>query len=112
MPFLINYKENSSIKEKYSKMGITSDIKTWLAAHSWKIRKLGLELDGKPLAELIRLDEKLLVVINEETKKMLVFKNHRFLRPENKAFENQRFSMPSNISCSGQRKLHFLRRQN
>ncbi|WP_424353852.1 hypothetical protein [Methanobacterium sp. MBAC-LM] len=43
-----------------------------MAMYSWKIRKLGLELDGKPLAELIRLDEKLLVVINEETKKMLV----------------------------------------
>lgn len=72
MPLLINYKENSSIKEKYSKMGITNDIEIWLAAHSWKIRKLGLELNGKPLAELIRLDEKLLVVINEETKKMKV----------------------------------------
>lgn len=72
MPFLINYKENSSIKEKYSKMGITSDIEIWLAAHSWKIRKLGLELNEKPLAELIKLDEKLLIVINEETKKMLV----------------------------------------
>jgi len=40
--------------------------------HSWKIRKLGLELNGKLLAELIRLDEKLLVVINEENKKMKV----------------------------------------
>ena len=72
MPLLINYKENSSIKEKYAQMGITSDIEIWLAAHSWKIRKLGLELNGKPLAELIRLDEKLLVVINEEEKKMKV----------------------------------------
>ena len=72
MPLLINYKENSSVKEKYLKMGITSDIEIWLAAHSWKIRKLGLELNGKPLAELIRLDEKLLVVINEEEKKMKV----------------------------------------
>jgi hypothetical protein len=67
-----DYKENQSTKEKYLKMGITNDIEIWLAMHSWKIRKLGLELDGKPLAELIRLDEKLLVVINEETKKMLV----------------------------------------
>ena len=75
MPLLINYKENQSTKEKYLKMGITNDIEIWLAAHSWKIRKLGLELNGKPLAELIRLDEKLLVVINEETKKMRVFKN-------------------------------------
>ena len=66
------HKETQSTKEKYLKMGITNDIEIWLAAHSWKIRKLGLELDGKPLAELIRLDEKLLVVINEETKKMLV----------------------------------------
>ncbi|PAV05471.1 hypothetical protein [Methanobacterium bryantii] len=72
MPLLINYKETQSAKEKYLKMGITSDIEIWLTIHGWKIRKLGLELDGKPLAELIRLDEKLLVVINEEEKKMLV----------------------------------------
>ena len=72
MPLLINYKETQATKEKYLQMGITSDIEIWLAAHSWKIRKLGLELNGKPLAELIRLDEKLLVVINEEEKKMKV----------------------------------------
>ena len=72
MPLLINYKETQATKEKYLQMGITSDIEIWLAAHSWKIRKLGLELNGKPLAELIRLDEKLLVVINEEEKKMRV----------------------------------------
>lgn len=34
--------------------------------HSWKIRKLDAELDEKPLAELIRLDEKLVVVIDEK----------------------------------------------
>ncbi len=44
----------------------------WLAMHGWKIRKLEVELDGKPLAELIRLDEKLIVVINKEEKKMRV----------------------------------------
>jgi len=47
-------------------------MEIWLAMHGWKIRKLGAELDGKPLAELIRLDEKLIVVINEEEKKMRV----------------------------------------
>ena len=72
MPLLINYKETKSAREKYLQMGITNDMEIWLAMHGWKIRNLGLELDGKPLAELIRLDEKLLVVINEETKKMLV----------------------------------------
>ena len=73
MPLLINYKEKSSIKEKYVQMGITNDMEIWLAAQSRKIRRLGLELNGKSLAELIMLDEKLLVVINEETKKMKVF---------------------------------------
>ena len=51
---------------------LSGGCEIWLAAHSWKIRKLGLELNGKPLAELIMLDEKLLVVINEEEKKMKV----------------------------------------
>ncbi len=72
MPLLINYKETPAIKEKYSQMGITNDMEIWLALHGWKIRKLGAELDGKPLAELIRLDEKLIVVINVEEKKMRV----------------------------------------
>jgi hypothetical protein len=72
MPLLINYKENSSIKEKYVQMGITNEVEIWLAMHGWKIRKLNTGIDGKPLAELIGLDKKLLVVINEETKKMKV----------------------------------------
>ncbi len=72
MPLLINYKEKKSTREKYLQMGITNDMEIWLAMHGWKIRNLGLELDGKPLAELIRLDEKLLVVINEEKKKMRI----------------------------------------
>jgi len=38
--------------------------------HSWKIRKLNAKLDGKPLAELIRLDERLVVAIDGENKKM------------------------------------------
>jgi len=59
MPLLINYKEKSSIKEKYVQMGITNDMEIWLAAQSRKIRRLGLELNGKSLAELIMLDEKL-----------------------------------------------------
>ena len=49
MPLLINYKETQATKEKYLQMGITSDIEIWLAAHSWKIRKLGLELNGNHL---------------------------------------------------------------
>lgn len=37
-----------------------------------KIRKLGGELDGKPLAELIRLDNRLIIAIDEKEKKMIV----------------------------------------
>ncbi len=72
MPLLINYKETRSAKEKYLKMGISNDIEIWLAMHGWKIRKLNVEIGDKPLAELIRLDEKLIVVINEKEKKMRV----------------------------------------
>lgn len=78
MPFLINYKENSAIKEKYAQMGITKDMEIWLAMHGWKIRKLNAELDDKPLAELIRLDEKLIVVIDEKEMKMKVLNDVEF----------------------------------
>ena len=50
-------------------------MEIWLAMHGWKIRKLDTKLDNKPLAELIRLDEKLIVVIHEEEKKMRVLNN-------------------------------------
>jgi len=53
-------------------------MEIWLAMNGWKIRKLNAELDGKPLAELIRLDERLIVVINEEKKKMLVLNDIEF----------------------------------
>ena len=56
-------------------MGTTNDMEIWLAIHGWKIRKLNAEMDNKPLAELIRLDEKLIVVINEEEKKMRILNN-------------------------------------
>ena len=72
MPLLINYKKTTSNKEKYSQMGITKDMEIWLAMHGWKIRKLNAEMDGKPLAELIRLDEKLVIVIDEKKMKMKV----------------------------------------
>ncbi len=72
MPLFINYKGNPAVKERYLQMGITKDMEIWLAIHGWKIRKLNTEMNGKPLAELIRLDEKLIVVINEEEKKMRV----------------------------------------
>lgn len=72
MPLLINYKETPSIKEKYAQMGITKDMEIWLAMHGWKIRKLDTNMDGKPLAELIKLDEKLIVVIDEKEMKMRV----------------------------------------
>ena len=45
-------------------------MEIWLMTHSWKIRKLNAKLDGKPLAELIRLDERLVVAIDGENKKM------------------------------------------
>ena len=72
IPLLINYEEKSAAREKYLQMGITNDMEIWLAMHGWKIRKLNTEIDGKPLAELIRLDEKLIVVIDEKEKKMKV----------------------------------------
>ena len=50
--------------------------------HSWKIRKLNAKLDGKPLAELIRLDERLIVAIDGENKKMKAFKIFDFEAPE------------------------------
>ena len=46
--------------------------------HGWKIRKLNAELDDKPLAELIRLDEKLIVVIDEKEMKMRVLNDVEF----------------------------------
>jgi hypothetical protein len=67
MPLTINYKRNREIKEKYPER---SDLEIWLMTHSWKIRKLNAKLDGKPLAELIRLDERLIVVIDGKNKKM------------------------------------------
>ena len=72
MPLVINYKRNREIKEKYPEIG---DLEMWLMTHSWKIRKLNTAINGKPLAELIQLDERLIVVIDEEEKKILVFKN-------------------------------------
>lgn len=69
MPLVINYKRNMEIKEKYLERG---DLEIWLMTHSWKIRKLNVKLDGKPLAELIRLDERLIVAIDGENKKMRV----------------------------------------
>ena len=69
MPLVINYKRNREIKEKYLERG---DLEIWLMTHSWKIRKLNAELDGKPLAELIRLDERLIVAIDGENKKMSI----------------------------------------
>jgi len=55
------------LKGKYPER---SDLEIWLMTHSWKIRKLNAKLDGKPLAELIRLDERLIVVIDGKNKKM------------------------------------------
>lgn len=78
MPFLINYKGNPDVKEKYAQMGITKDMEIWLVMHGWKIRKLNTELNGKPVAELIRLDERLMVVINEEKMKMRVLNDVEF----------------------------------
>ena len=72
MPLVINYKRNREIKEKYPEGG---DLEIWLMTHSWKIRKLNAKLDGKPLAELIRLDERLIVAINGENKKMEILNN-------------------------------------
>ncbi|MEN4005890.1 MAG: hypothetical protein PQ964_00780 [Methanobacteriaceae archaeon] len=45
-----------------------------------KIRKLDDELDGKPLAELIRLDDRLIVAIDEKEKKMVVLNEFRVRR--------------------------------
>lgn len=72
MPIIINYKGNPKIREKYPERG---DMEIWLMTHSWKIRKLNAELDGKPLAELIRLDERLIVAIDGENKKMEILNN-------------------------------------
>lgn len=72
MPLVINYKRNREIKEKYPERG---DLEIWLMTHSWKIRKLNVKLDGKPLAELIRLDERLIVAIDGENKKMEILNN-------------------------------------
>lgn len=69
MPLVINYKRNRKIKEKYPERG---DLEIWLMPHSWKIRKLNVKLDDKPLAELIRLDERLIVAIDGENKKMQI----------------------------------------
>ena len=65
MSLIINYKRNREIKEKYPERG---DMEIWLMTHSWKIKKLNAKLDRNPLAELIRLDERLFVVIDEKKK--------------------------------------------
>lgn len=75
MPLIINYQETSQIKEKYHKR---EDLEAWLIMHDWKIRKLDAELDGKPLAELIRMNERLIVVIDEENKKMKILNEIEF----------------------------------
>lgn len=75
MPLVINYKRSMEIKERYPERG---DIEIGLMTHSWKIRKLNANLDGKPLAELIRLDERLIVAIDIEEKKMLVLNDVEF----------------------------------
>ena len=69
MSLVINYKRNREIRERYPERG---DLEIWLMTHSWKIRKINANLDEKPLAELIRLDERLIVVIDGENKKMQV----------------------------------------
>lgn len=43
-----------------------------------KIRKLDGELDEKPLAELIRLDERLIVAIDEENMRMKILNSVEF----------------------------------
>ncbi len=75
MPLIINYKGTTRIKEKYPE---SEDMDIWLMTHGWKIRKLSAKLDGKPLAELIRLDERLIVVIDGEEKKMKVLNDVEF----------------------------------
>lgn len=69
MSLIINYEGTSQIKEEYPER---NDIEIWLVLHGWKIRKINAELDGKPLAELIHTDEKLIVAIDEKKKKMRV----------------------------------------
>ena len=69
MSLVITYKRNREIRERYPERG---DLEIWLMTHSWKIRKINANLDEKPLAELIRLDERLIVVIDGENKKMQV----------------------------------------
>jgi hypothetical protein len=75
MSLIINYKRNMEIKKKYPERG---DMEIWLMTHSWKIRNLNAKLDGKPLAELIRLDERLIVAIDGENKKMNILNDIKF----------------------------------
>jgi len=73
-----NYKENSQSNKENIQKEMSEDMKSWLIENNWKIRKLHAEINGKPLAELIRLDERLIVVIDEEKKKMLVLNDINF----------------------------------
>ncbi len=97
MPMIINYKENSQSNEEIPQKEMSEDMKSWLIENNWKIRKLNAEINGKPLAELIRLDERLIVVIDEEEKKMLAFKNQRFLRPRKQSIRKTSFFDASKI---------------
>lgn len=58
-------------------------MEIWLNLHGRKIRNRGVEMDVKPLAELIYMDERLIVVIDDENKKMKAYRT----------FENLQFSM-------------------
>lgn len=78
MPMIINYKENSQSDEENPQKEMSEDMKSWLIENNWKIRKLHAEINGKPLAELIRLDERLIVLIDEDEKKMLVLNDIEF----------------------------------
>ena len=74
---IINYGENGQ-SNKILQKEMSEDMKSWLIENNWKIRKLNAEINGKPLAELIRLDERLIVVVDEEEKKMLVLNDIEF----------------------------------
>lgn len=75
---IINYRENEQSDKEIPQKEMSEDMKCWLIENNWKIRKLHAEINGKPLAELIRLDERLIVVIDEEEKKMLVLNDIKF----------------------------------
>lgn len=72
-----NYLENRQSDKEIPQKEMSEDM-NWLIENNWKIRKLHAEINGKPLAELIRLDERLIVVIDEEEKKMLVLNDINF----------------------------------